>query len=364
MLAVTLRFDPGDLTDAAAKQQDAEAVSFGIQELVVPIELWVGSETNKYDLQGALTLDGRPVEGAIIQVDQYVLSEPTDNDGSFLIRPDQTVLDRSVVSVVDAGNARVDGDILTETQQEMLLAAMTSVATAFDMNFESETALTAGASDVSIAGTLTFADGSTPVPTIAVQGFRLEGTVLDATGSPVSDAVVSLSADGGESWSFSNTTAEDGTYHLRFFPEDDPAMVRVALGAELNQGMEPVAFEVGTSSALDLMVPESGLALLNGDGGETLTPTAEPGAEYFGIFCNIAVDGTPLDAVVTWPDEEGHFTITIPSAPSSGTAAFYQVRERFFSADEIVPGGDVPPTVVGEPISDSSPQGLQPFEIE
>ena len=80
----------------------AAGPDFGLSREVVPIALWRSGESNKFEVTGRLTLTGKPVSGAIIRASRYVLPEPTDANGGFTLRKDQTVLSRTVVLIAHA----------------------------------------------------------------------------------------------------------------------------------------------------------------------------------------------------------------------------------------------------------------------
>lgn len=346
-------------------QTSAEAVGFGVDQRVLPITLWDGDKTNTYEINGTLTLDGQPVAGAVVRANRYVLPEPTAADGGFVIRRDRTVLDRTVVQVVGVEAAQVGGTALTQAQQDQLLAADLAVATVFEMHLDDGLTIQRGDSGVTISGRLTFADDTTPVPPVTIWGYILGGVVRNLDGDPVEDVVVSISDDEGETWALSNRTEEDGRYDLRFFPESDtPFEVRVAQGPSLFTSSDRISFDVETSAELDLVVPAEGTTLLGASGEETLLPSTVPGAEYLGIICSLAINDVPVEANVTWPDDDGQFVITIPSVTAPGTASFYQAKRRFFAAGTIAPGAPVPLAVLPARLEPEMPQGLQPITIQ
>lgn len=350
---------------AATTQTDADPVSFGVEARVIPIILWEGGRTNKYEVNGTLALNGEPVAGAVLRANRYTLPEPTASDGSFVMRRDTTILDRTVVQVVDASNANIGGQPVTPAQQDLLVSADLAVATAFDMNLDPELTIERGESNTEIVGTLTFADGSTPAPPVTIWGYVLRSVVRNLDGDPVADAVVSISDNEGETWALSNRTEEDGRYDLRFFPEEDtPFEVRVARGALLYTSIGRTAFETETSAELDVMLPEEGTDLLGASGEETLLPSTVPGAEYLGIMCSLAINDVPVEANVTWPDDTGQFVITVPAITSPGTASFYQAKRRFFAVGDIGPGTQVPAAVLPERLEPEMPQGLEPTTIQ
>lgn len=348
-----------------ARQTLGQGVGFGLTPDVVPIALWQSNEVNKYEAQGRLTLDDLPVAGARLRADGYTLPEPTGANGEFRLRRDQTVLVRTVVRVADAAGARVGDRPLSEEQIGRLLGAEAAVATAFTIALDQEPQLRRGDQNVALAGTLTFSDGTTPVPAVSTWGYLLSGIVRNSVGDPVAEAVVSVSDDEGETWSLSTRTDETGEYLLRFFPTEDNAFtVRLAHGAALYASAQPVHFLPLTSSSLEIPLPDQGTELRGEAPDGALIANQIGGAEYVGIMIGLASGGEPVAAQLTWPDESGRFVVTIPVVDFAGPVAFYQAQQRFFTAEAVAPGAVVPETVRPSQLAPNVPQGLRPIAVQ
>lgn len=348
---------------AAAQSED---VDFGLTRPIVPITLWQGSQVNKYDVQGQLTLAGQPVANATLRANQFTLPQPTGPDGSFSVQRDQTILDRTVLTIADAARANVGGSPATAQQQQALQSAEAAIETAYMIAFEEQPRLRQGATDVSLSGTLTFADGTTPVPPVALWDFLLRGTLQASDGQPVVGAVVSISDDEGETWALSTRTDETGAYVLRFFPGEDARFtVEAAVGEALYEAETPVQFVPDTSAQLDLVLPPEGLTLLGTGVDGAMEPVAVDGAEYVGVLTGPASADGPIPASVTWPDaESGRFTMTIPSVDKAESITFYQAEPRFFTAEQVSPGTRIPADVLPTALSPNMPRDLSPIPVE
>lgn len=343
-------------------KRQAGDVDFGIAERIVPVELWEQGGANRFTVTGALTIDGQPVGGAWLTANTYTVPQATGDDGTFTITGDQTVLDRHIVRVKDASQATVAGAAVTEAQQAALRNVETTIETAFVMTFDEKPKL-AEQGDTVISGTLTFADGTTPAPSVRLWGYYLTGMVVDADGHPVEGAYVSVRDDEGETWALSDKTGADGRYTLRFFPIGGSEFIlRVARGVNSYQAGSEIAFEDATSAKLDIMLHEEmGMVVGTGrDGAFEVEP--RPGAEYVGYMAGVAAEERPLNAAVTWPEEDGRFTVTIPeSSATDKPITFFQARLRFFSDVEATPGGEIAPDVIPDRLDPRIPDELPPI---
>ena len=179
-------------------------------------------------------------------------------------------------------------------------------------------------------------------------GYALSGTITDTNGKPLAGVYASVRDDEGETWALSNETGEDGVYQLRFFPDaaESGFTARIAYGAKSADSEAELSFQPETSSQLALVLDTANNVVIGTGPNGAFKPEAMPGAEYVGYLVGLAVDDAPIDAMITWPDEMGRVTITIPEVNFNGEASFFQERVRFFAHTENVPGSDVPAELI------------------
>ena len=89
----------------------------------VTVRAWTPSSNDTLPVTGRLLLDGRPVKGALIRVDSYVLPEATGPKGGFSYPVDFTLARRHLVTIAGAKSATIGGKRLTAGQRSAVLQA-------------------------------------------------------------------------------------------------------------------------------------------------------------------------------------------------------------------------------------------------
>ncbi|MGI8405802.1 MAG: carboxypeptidase-like regulatory domain-containing protein [Thermomicrobiales bacterium] len=349
------------LSLASFRQSPANAVSFGLVTAVVPVTLWDQAGANWAEVKGTLTLDRRPIAGAVLTANAYTLPQPTGSDGTFSFQQDQTQLDRTVIRVKDLSSATIDGQPLTDAQRSALQSAQDEVDIAFLIMLNGAATLKAGQSDQRLAGHATFVDKKTPAPRVMQSGYHLTGIVTDAQGKPMPSVHVSISDDEGETWALSGATGDDGVYTIRFFPDGNTSFsLRVAVGDNLLRSDTSVTFAAASSARVDLVTDAAKAQLrgVNADGSFAVQRV--PGAEWIGYLVGLAEGDVPVSAALTWPDEKGAFTISVSSLRASAPLRFFQLRLRFFTDAAISPGGEVPSAIIPSKLDPRTPMNLPP----
>ena len=95
---------------------------------------WLPSGDNTEIASGRLLVGGRPVSGARISVDRYVLKQATGPDGRFRAAVDVNGVRRHVVKVADLSRARVGGRALTPSERAAARAASGGFSVAYRIN--------------------------------------------------------------------------------------------------------------------------------------------------------------------------------------------------------------------------------------
>ncbi len=322
---------------------------------------WKLDGSNLFPALGCLVTDGKPVEGARIVVNNYLVPQATDENGGFYFPLDITRPQRAIARVADASKAQIDGAAASEDEQRQLEEATGSLAVRFKL---SEVEAERVAEGIRVTGRASYDDGSPP-GAVVLYAYQLTGNVVDENGSPLEGAIVSTRSLDLELWSFSSPSERDGTYRSFFLPSGEEVdkvgfTMRVALGDDTWE-ISPdqvVFFDKLKSATLDLQVPPAGFPLVPD------TPHAVPGAVFEGLLVGVTVDGDPVKPVsARWADVDGRFEIVLPSSVAGKTARFWQSRLRAFSRTEARPGGDVDIGYWPESVPEDAPRDLEELEL-
>lgn len=336
-------------------------VSFGLATSIVPVALWDRAGANRIRIPGTLTLGGKPVAGAALVANAYTLPTPTDDAGKFTLSQDQTQPDRTVLRIKVLSGATVGGQKPSDADRAALQAAQAAVDVAFVISLSGSPTLKTVQAGQLLTGHLTFADKKTPVPVVQQSSYHLTGTVTDPQGKPLSGIYVSISDDEGETWSVSDATGDDGVYTLRFFPDGRTQyFIRAAVGANLYQSDQALAFGANSSARVDVVVDTKKAQLRGTNADGSFKTTSEPGAEWIGYLAGLAQGDVPVPATVTWPDEHGAFTISGAKPSTSAPVTFFQLRLRFFTAASVKPGGMVAAGIIPDKLDARTPMDLPP----
>lgn len=302
---------------------------------------WRPETDNLVTAQGTITIDGSPVTGARVQVDDYVLPAPTDARGRFAYLLDGTRLARHVVSVTDTSKARAGATPLTQDQAAALAAQRAAITVAYPLRDLRVSRDPAGRPVVT--GRMLHLPGAAPAP-VSLYSYALTGTVTDAAGKPVAGARVSTRTLGRDYWTLSTPTDANGRYSSLFTASDAagdnpvPFTVRIAKRNLVYQFLpqEVIQFERLRSARLDLRLPPRGYPML------LPLPRAVPGAIYEGTVVGVAQGGVPVRPVrVTWPDENGRFRIVLPRSVAGRTLSLWEAKLDLFSRLAARPGGAI-----------------------
>ena len=327
----------GLAASAAATAGDAR---IAIPSGAVTLELWDPNSSNLVDVTGKVTLGGKPVSGASISVDRYLLPAATRDDGSFTALVDTTLARRHPVLVTDAGKATVGGRPLTAAEQASLRGASGGINVGYRLAGLSAAARADGT--VRVTGRAVRADG-VPVPPVVLLSYRLSGTITDASGRPVAGAYVVTRTNDRDFWAFSEPTNAAGKY-VSFFPasdltEVDPVefTVQAAVGrTTYTTGPRNPTFKRRSSATLDLRLPGSGIAM------PLPTSTPEPGAIYRGTVVGVSAGaGVVRPVSATWPDASGRFELVLPASVRGKTLRFCQSDFQAYQRTVATPGGKV-----------------------
>jgi hypothetical protein len=347
-------------TDACLDTSTTEGAAIVASSLEVVRE-WKLDNSNLFPALGCLVTDGKPVEGARIRVNNYLVPQATDENGGFYFPLDITRPQRAIVRVADASEAQIDGAAASGDERRELEGATGSLAVRFKL---SEIEAEPVAEGIRVTGRASYDDGSPP-GAVVLYAYQLTGNVLDENGDPLEGAIVSTRSLDLELWSFSSPSAADGTYRSFFLPSGEEVdkvgfTMRVALGNDTWETSpdQVVFFDKLKSATLDLQVPPAGFPLVPD------TPRAVPGAVFEGLLVGVTADGDPVTPLsARWGDADGRFEIVLPAAVAGKTVRFWQSRLRAFSRTEARPGGAFDVGYWPETVPEDAPRELDALEL-
>jgi hypothetical protein len=347
-------------TSACLDVRSTEGAAIVASSLEVVRE-WKLDNSNLFPALGCLVMDGKPVEGARITVNNYLVPQATDENGGFYFPLEITRPQRAIARVSDASKAQIDGTAASVEEQNELEGATGSLAVRYKL---SEVEAEPVAEGIRVTGRASYDDGSPPAP-VVLYAYQLTGNVLDEDGNPLEGAIVSTRSLDLELFSFSSPSAADGTYKSFFLPSGEQVdkvgfSMRVAHGDDTWEVSpeQVVFFDKLKSATLDLQIPPAGFPLVPD------TPHSVPGAVYEGLLVGVTVDGDPVKPVsARWGDADGRFEIVLPSSVAGRTAHFWQSRLRAFSRTEAQPGGEVDVDYWPETVPENAPRDLEELEL-
>jgi len=319
---------------------------------------WRLDRANLYDALGCVTLAGRPVSGVTVKVNNYVVPEPTDENGGFYYKIDATVPQRATVTVADASTAKSGENALSDDERAELTAATGALTVRFKLTELQSERLPNGT--VRVSGSATFDNGAPPPP-VVLFAYELTGKVRDRNGRPLGGAVIATRTLDLEVWSFSAPSAPDGTYRSFFYPTGDEIgevglTVRASVGDESWEiaPTEVVKFPKLKSATMDVDIPPPGFPLPTPD-----PPRAVPGAVYEGLLVGAELDGKPVTPLAArWVDRRGHFELLLPADVAGQTISFWESRLYAYSRVSARPGGPVDVSYWPQEFPPRAPRGI------
>ena len=342
----------------------------GVGRLSVPapvvVQPWDANSSNEQAVQGHVTWNGRPVQGAVVRIDGWTDPTPTDSTGAFTYPADATMPGRHLARVVDASNASVGGHKLAPAEQKALLGRAAGISVGYKLDKLSSSVQ---GGDVVITGRLTDSAGA-PAPPVLLYSYLLTGKITDANGNPVAGAIVTTRTNDRKFWTQSRPSGKNGSYASFLVSDDEegddpvPMQVGVAVGAVsyAEPATDLIPFAKLSSSTLSIQLPSTpGGVLLK----STLNPQAVPGAVYEGLLVGVVgADGKVIKPVsATWPDASGRFKLVLPGSARGQTVAFWEADRQFFSTTRAAPGSAVNPAVYPAGVPSSAPQRLEVVKL-
>ena len=343
-----------------AVQHVAHTAASGLGRIVTTkaliVQPWRANSSNVTRIAGKVLWNGKPVAGAQVAVDGFVVPSRTGKDGGFGFDTDITMPARRVVRVLDASGATVNGRKLTAAQQSAVTAASGGVSVGYAV-----TGLRTHVDNgrVVVTGRVVDTARNSP-PTVHLLTYRLSGTITDASGKPVQGAVVITRTQDRDFWTHSSATDANGHYTSYFAASDetDSNPVSIAVGVAL--GNVAYGGNVGTNvNFARLKSATMDIHLGNGTAYTPQQPQSYTGAVYTGLVVGVTAGGKvvkPLSA--TWPTTSGTFSMTLPGSVRGKKLTFWQNQRQSFSSFIARPGGRIDLSTWPAQLGDAVPTGL------
>ena len=331
----------GAAMHSARASQSRQTRSAIVAPPTYPLQRWDADKPNLVPAQGTIQLDGSPVAGVQVRVDNYDVPALTDAQGHFVYLLDDTLLGRHVVSVDDATQAKVAGRSLSAGERSRLMASNAAITVAYAVHDLKVSRDSAGRPVVS--GRLANANGAPP-PLVGLFTYQLTGTVTDADGKPVVGAQVSTRTQDRDYWTVSTMTDANGRYSSLFtasaelFSNPVPFTVRVSKGDVVYQflSQEVVYFQRLQSARMNIQLPPRGYPLA------LPLPESYPGAVYSGVVVGVAQGAVPVRPVsTTWLDQSGRFRIVLPAKLAGKTVSLWEGKLNLFSRKQARAGAPI-----------------------
>ncbi len=336
------------------------AVSAGQRVLTqggLVVQPWDANSSNVRDVTGRVMLGGAPVAGARVTVDSFQVPRATAADGSFHYDVDMTVASRHAARVTGVTQATVRGKRLTDAQRTALLSAAGGFSVGYRIDDLQSKIVKGG--NVLVTGRVRDSRGSAPPP-VVLYTYQLKGTITDAAGKPVQNAVVVTRTQDRDFWTFSSATDANGHYTSFFAASDETDANPVSLSVGVASGGTSYGGVTGTNAPFDRLRSHTMDISLGSGGRYTIQkPTSYAGAVYEGLVIGASGPGGVIKPLAEhWPDAAGRFSILLPSSVRGRTLNFWENQRQFFSTFPAKPGGLVDLSAWPTQLGPAAPRGI------
>lgn len=326
-----------------------------------PVENLKTDEPHHEKVTGRLTVNGKAVEGAELQISEKHKME-TNEKGNFVLTIDTSVIKEDIVRVSNVDDATIKGKKIDEKTKEKLLTLEQSFSIHYPITVQKveENKKDRTLVDVHLKAQT---NEKEDFPNFSVEKFKISGTIKDTDGNPVEGATVNIRRDGVEGFSMSDPSNKEGKFEMYYTSKDNENhffSVRIPeknLVYTLPTGkMYQFPNEFGVN--IDITLPKEGTII--DDKPPTLVTTPVYGALYKGILIGANVtEGTTYD--ISIPNLDGTFTLTLPKEEWEKNPTFYQILYRGFHEEELKPGKVISSTMIPQP-KEYEPKTIQATE--
>ncbi len=185
------------------------------------------------------------------------------------------------------GVATVNGRRLTDAQRSALARRLGQLQRRLpDRRVSRATKRSDGT--IAITGRVHDTAGTAPPP-VALQTYQLTGTITDASGNPVSNAVVITRTQDRDFWTFSSASDQNGHYSSFFAASDETSADPVPLSVGVAYGGTSYGGTLGTITPFDRLHSSSMNIQLGSGAKYTISkPAPYPGAVYQGLVVGVS----------------------------------------------------------------------------
>ncbi|WP_027084561.1 carboxypeptidase-like regulatory domain-containing protein [Cohnella panacarvi] len=356
-LYILLTFVTALWTDSrwiAHANKDVLQARIELEQTTFVVKTWRGDGSHLAADRGRLTLGGRPVANALVQVDSKGRTIRTGEDGAFAFDVDRSLIAYKPVKITSVHEATMDGKPIGKDQAAAIMTAAAAISVYHPIELIKVKPSDEDANKVKVHARIRSEPGDI-ISFFQADKYRISGRVGDHDGNPVKDAIVWIDRDRGESFAKSTPTDKDGNYEMYYWPEDEETNLTVIVGTRRYTLPDGKVIKLPRNTSVDIRIrlPREGTVI--DDKSPMLVCTTAKGASYTGLLAGLDVPpGTSY--ALTIPDRQGRFVLTVPKDAWDKRPRFFETRlTAFVGLDKILKAGDELPSDYLHP-SDKDPR--------
>lgn len=312
------------------------------------VRSWQSDGAHLAAVKGKLTFGGQPVANALVQAGAQGKRISTQDDGSFELMVDRSLIAHKTIRAVSVQDATIAGKPVGQEAADAILSATSAIRVYFPIEVTRVAPSEQDPSRVRVHARFKLG-ADDKISFFRVDKYRIAGQVADADGRPVKDAIVWIDRDGGEGFAKSTPTDRNGTYELYYWPEEEETNLTVIVGTRRYTLPEGKVFVLPRNTSVDIRIrlPREGTIIA--DKPPELVCTTSKGAVYTGLLAGLDVPPETRYSV-TIPDRQGRFVLTVPRAAWEKRPAFFEtVLTKFVEQSQILKEGDELPAGFVQP---------------
>jgi alcohol dehydrogenase (cytochrome c) len=333
-----------------------------VGQSAVTVRPWEANSSNVATVEGRVLWNGRPVAGAHVRVDGYLVPRGTAKDGSFRFDTDATMPARRIVRIASLGGATIGGKAVSAGQKRALLGAHGGITVGYGIT---GLHVRVSGGNVVITGRAVGSPGAVP-PRVRLLTYQLSGTITDAAGKPVQGAVVITRTQDRDFWTHSSASDANGHYTSFFAASDETSADPVSLAVGVAVGNTAYGGNVGQNANFArLKSATMNIQLGSGANYTVQQPRSFTGAVYSGLVVGVSAAGKVIKPISeTWPSADGAFSMTLPASARGKTLTFWENQRQSFSRFVASPGGRIDLASWPAQLGDSVPTGLGTLRVK